>query len=121
MIDGMPDIQCGTFRITKEEGEALWASAMKHKAERAERLPTEEVCIREMVECWARLKELGWKEAMYAPKDGSRIDVIEPGCSAVLDGWRDEKGRFWSGEEGWPVTPTLFRVGATEPTEAQHG
>lgn len=58
-----------------------------------------------------RLKELGWRDAMYAPKDGSTFDCIEVGCTAVLTNCtRDEIGFWHHDTDTWPMCPILFRA-----------
>jgi hypothetical protein len=67
--------------------------------------------IRGLDRSYRALKELGWRDAMYAPRDGTPIDLIEVGCTAVLTNcYRDEVG-FWqhAANETWPTRPILFR------------
>ena len=67
-----------------------------------------------MQEAFERLKDLGWKEAIYCPKDGTLFWAIEPGCSAAgvcqyLGTW--PTGRYWmhAGGDLWPSRPALFK------------
>lgn len=70
-----------------------------------------------------RLKELGWRDARYAPKN-TPIECIEVGCAAVLtDCHRDDIG-FWhtapshlSEHDSWPIKPVLFRLTAALSAE----
>jgi hypothetical protein len=103
--------------IRQSEAAAIMAASDAAKALRARRMPDERAAIDAMFEAWLRLKELGWKEAQYCPKDGSRFDVIEPGSTGIhrcrYEGeW--PKGSWWIEGDGdlWPSRPVLFRVPA---------
>ncbi len=108
----------GGFRhepLTKAEADELWAAAEKAKAERAERMPDDKAALRVLTDAFTRLKELGWSEAMYCPKDGTSFDAIEAGSSGIHDchytgDW--PKGTYWISAEGdlWPSHPILFRA-----------
>lgn len=71
--------------LTRAEGAALWQSAEKVERERAERMPDEQAAIRELWDAHQRLKELGWKEPQYCPKDGTKFRVIELGSTGIFD------------------------------------
>lgn len=116
----MTDMRCGTFTLTEAQKEELWASAKKAQAERAARLPTEDVCIAEISACFFRLQELGWRDAIYAPIDGSPLELIEAGSTGIHTGYRDDERRFWiTDSDTWPSRPILFRaLTAQAPTEA---
>lgn len=82
--------------------------------QRAADMPTEQDAINTFFQAWLRLKELGWKEAMYSPKDGTRFDAISPGSTGIhttfyLGEW--PKGGYWAEDGGdlWPGNPCLFR------------
>lgn len=89
-----------------------WESA---KARRAEQMPTEYDCMRVMLEAYSRLKELGWNDTVYCPKDGTVFDAIEVGSTGIhkchYEGkWPD--GSWWTHDAGdlWPSRPILFRI-----------
>jgi hypothetical protein len=71
--------------LTRAEGAALWASVEAEQKARAERMPDEQAAIRALHDAHTRLKELGWKEPMYCPKDGTRFKVIELGSTGIFD------------------------------------
>lgn len=71
--------------LTRAEGEALWAHAEKCKREREGHMPDEKAAINALFEAWQRLKELGWREPSYCPKDGSSFKVIELGSTGIFD------------------------------------
>lgn len=91
--------------------EEIWAAAQAGARTRAADMPTERRAIDSLFSAWYRLKELGWKEACYAPTDRSPLEVIECGSTGVHRGFRDEKRRFWVEDGGdlYPSMPTLFR------------
>lgn len=94
---------------------AILRMAEEQKAERALQLPTEQDCIRMMIQCRQRLIELGWNDATYAPKDGSKFDAITAGftgpspCSYLGE---FPNGAYFieDGGDWWPVKPTLFKL-----------
>lgn len=53
------------------------------KARRLALMPTENEAISIFFDAHQRLKELGWQEAIYCPKDGSTFHVIEPGSTGI--------------------------------------
>ncbi len=79
--------------LTRAEGAALWARAEAEQKARAERMPDEQAAIRALHDAHTRLKELGWKEPQYCPKNGTRFKVIELGSTGIFD-------CYYSGE--WP-------------------
>lgn len=101
--------------LTRAEGEALWASAVARQEKRATDMPTEESAISVLFEAYQRLRELGWKEAIYCPKDGTPFMVIEPGSTGIFRAhysgeW--PKGTWWAEDGGdlWPSRPCLFKL-----------
>jgi len=86
----------------------------KNKIKRANYIPTEQDAMSIMVECIHRLKELGWNDAIYCPKDGSVFHAIEYGSSAIHEchysgTWPN--GLWWIHKEDdlWPSHPILFK------------
>lgn len=84
------------------------------KDARAHLMPTTKDALNRMFECYLRLKELGWREAIYCPKDGTVFDAIEAGSTGVFPSHYDgewPKGRWWAHSHGdlWPSRPILFR------------
>lgn len=75
---------------------------------------TERRAIIQMMEAWTRLRELGWKEIMYAPRDRTTFEVIEPGSTGIhpCQHWEEPtRGSFWVLEPGdaLPSHPILWR------------
>lgn len=101
--------------MTPAEAEALWKETERRRAERAEKLPDERAALLAMFEAFDRLRELGWSEAIYCPKDGSSFHVIEAGSTGIHRAhysgeWPD--GSWWIEEEGdlSPSRPILYRL-----------
>src|SRR3954470_6282558 len=70
----------GCVRLSPEEVAAIVESAERQKAERIARYPDEKTAIHALFDGWVRLKELGWREAIYAPI-GQPLEVIEVGST----------------------------------------
>ena len=97
-------------QLTADEWDAMMASIEAKKRERAEAMPTEADAINTMFSAWERLKELGWREAKYAPKDRRALEFIEAGSTGIHTGYKEEKFT-WVREAGdlWPSDPILYR------------
>jgi hypothetical protein len=106
--------RCGPVNCTEEQWDALTKAGEMEKAARAKLMPTERDAITLMFDCYQRLKELGWNDACYCPKDGTPFDAIEAGSSGIHDchyegDW--PTGRWWiSDGDLWPSRPILFRL-----------
>jgi hypothetical protein len=62
------------------------------------------------------LREHGWMDAAYAPKDGSVFLAIEPGSTGIHECTRDSIG-FWIYDgDTWPARPILWKPLAASPT-----
>ena len=72
----------------------MWKRAQQEETERAVRMPDEQAAISALWDAHQRLKELGWKEPCYCPKDGTKFRVIELGSTGIFD-------CYYSGE--WPT------------------
>lgn len=108
---------CGTFTLTESEKQAILANAIARQKARAELMPDDATAIRYATDAVHRLHELGWRDVMYAPCDGSPLELIEPGSSGIHRGYRDAERRFWIDDgDTWPSSPMLWR-GVTAPPE----
>jgi hypothetical protein len=63
---------------------------------------------------YAELKRLGWRDASYCPKDGSKFLVITAGSTGVFPCHYDgqwPKGTWWVHDGGdlWPSRPILWK------------
>lgn len=93
-------------RITAHD---LIAAADRAKTDRATAMPTERDALAAMTQAHHRLTELGWRSAMYAPKD-SPLLLIEPGSSGIHSGRRDAYGFWILDGDMWPSSPCLFKL-----------
>lgn len=100
--------------LTRADADALLAEADRAKAERASRMPDEAAALRTMQDAYTRLGELGWRDAIYCPKDGSAFQAIEAGSTGIHrctyhGTW--PSGSWWVHDgDGWPSRPILFRL-----------
>lgn len=64
----------------------------------------------QMFTAFDALRKMGWREAVYAPKD-TPIELIEAGSTGIFLGRRDDAG-FWvfDGGDTWPSRAILFRL-----------
>lgn len=101
--------------ITPEQARLIWESCQKAEARRAEKMPTELDALLSMFDAFQRLKELGWNEAIYCPKDGTVFDAIEAGSSGIHDcsyqgEWPKGRWEIYEAFDIWPSNPVLFRL-----------
>lgn len=95
--------------------DALFAQIDAEEVARAEKMPDERAALRQMFEAWLRLKELGWREAQYCPKDGTIFETISAGSTGIHETYYHgqwPKGTYWTFDGGdlWPDRPILFRL-----------
>jgi hypothetical protein len=111
--------------LLKSEADAFMAAADEARARRTAQMPDEQSAIHGLFDAWLRLKDLGWNDAIYCPKDGSLFDVIEPGSTGIHQckyegAW--PTGSWWIVSDGdmCPSNPVLFRaVLPAQPREAK--
>jgi hypothetical protein len=101
--------------MTEKEALSLFERADAEKAQRAADMPNDKAALSAMFTGYQRLEELGWRDAIYCPKDGTVFDAIEPGSTGIHDchymgEWPN--GSWWVHEAGdlWPSHPCLFRL-----------
>jgi hypothetical protein len=100
--------------MDKQQIEELLRLANLSRDKRAELMPDEESALRLMFEAYQRLKELGWKEIDYCPKDGSVFRSISAGSTGIHPAQYEGKwpdGHWWLHEAGdlWPGRPILWK------------
>lgn len=105
--------------VNEQEWDASTDVFAARDAARAALMPTEQDAIKLMHEAYTRLKDLGWREAIYCPKDGSLFDAVSPGSTGIHETHYSGKwptgGWFcFDGGDVWPSNPTLYR-----PTEKE--
>lgn len=104
-----------------DEAQALWDSIEANDAQRAKVMPSEESAIRLMFEAGRRLKDFGWNDAIYCPKDRSTFQVLEFGSTGkhpcIYEGeW--PSGSWWIVAQGdmSPSRPVLWKpLDAAQP------
>jgi len=114
----------GGFRhepLTRAEADVLIAHCNSEDDRRKALIPDEKAAIELMMDTYIRLKEMGWNDAIYCPKDGRAFEVIEPGSTGIFKCvYQGEwpKGTWWIVEDGdmSPSRPVLFRpIAAPKP------
>lgn len=103
--------------LDPERIKELFARIEAKDAWRREVMPGEHEALVLMFEAFERLKELGWRDSHYAPRDSRPLELIEIGSTGVHRGHCRERPAsdfpttwFWI-EDGdlWPSKPILFR------------
>ncbi len=84
--------------IENTDAEALWKRCEDDKAQLAAIMPDDKAALRVLSNAYVRLKDLGWKEACYCPKDGSTFHSISVGSTGIGDtcyqgDW--PTGKYW--------------------------
>lgn len=108
-------VQCRHEPLRRDEADAILAHADAAKAKREADMPDERSAIEAMWSAFQRLRELGWREAMYCPKDGSNFLVIEAGSTGIHPAFYSGEwptGHTMTGEGEWcgPGHPILFKL-----------
>jgi hypothetical protein len=103
-----------TIPLDNATAELLLAVAKRQQEERARKMPCEKDAIRQLFEAHQRLEELGWKNIIYCPKDGSMFQAIEAGSTGIFECNYDGKwpnGSWWIYSDGdvSPSYPILFK------------
>lgn len=111
------------LREERQKARETKAAAEAAKQRRSVDMPTEDDALRTMFTAWQRLKELGWREIMYCPKDGVRFLSVEAGSTGQHVTWYDGQwptGSWWveSGGDTWPAHPIMWKP---MPIEAKDG
>ena len=94
----------------------LLADAQEAKNTRAADMPTEQDAINAINRAYTRLKELGWNDGMYMPKDGTKVTVMQVGSTGTFDcayvgEWADGFFYVYDGGDVYPSrsVPPLFK------------
>lgn len=75
----------------------------------------EQDLLNKLFTAYIGLKSLGWNDAMYCPKDGTIVELIEVGSTGIHRGYYKgewPKGGWWviTGNDIYPSYPILFRL-----------
>lgn len=100
--------------LRKSEADAIWAAVELADQQRKELMPGLTDALSMLGQVSQRLKDLGWRDAIYCPKDGSVFEVIEFGSTGIHDCHYEGEwpnGSWWTHSDGdlWPSRPVLFR------------
>ncbi len=100
--------------LARAEADELWEAEDASDKRRKEEMPDEKAAVHRMQDAWTRLKDLGWNDACYCPKDGSSFQVIEPGSTGFHRcHYRGEwpNGKWWIEEDHdlFPSRPILWK------------
>lgn len=100
--------------------DTIWKHSEESERKRAEMMPDEITALKVMNEAYKRLKELGFKEAQYCPKDGSLFNSVEAGSIGIsVCSYSGEwpTGHYWihAADDLWPSRPILFRPITNNP------
>jgi hypothetical protein len=110
--------------LTRAEGEALWAAAEAAEAQRAVDMPDEQSAINAMFRAWQRLKELGWRDGVHVPRDGTTVRTIEIGSTGIFDctcagEWPNCTWTTYDERDAYPSSqaPALFKLYPDDQTK----
>jgi hypothetical protein len=73
--------------LTADEAESLWQAMEKRQADRATRMPDTKSALAELNSAHDRLRELGWHDSRYAPRE-ARFAVCEIGSTGIWSAFR---------------------------------
>lgn len=80
----MTDLDGKRHALSEEEAQNLWYDCDRAAAERINDMPDFNTAIQTLHSAKTRLGELGWKDAVYCPKDGSTFAIIEYGSTGIF-------------------------------------
>jgi len=101
--------------LSATEAETIWESVRRAHEDRVARMPDEKSALNAMHDAYTRLKDMGWRDAIYCPKDGSTFEIIEVGSTGIFRAHYQGEwptGSWWAEDAGdlWPSRPALFRL-----------
>jgi len=103
--------------FTPEQAKALWEASEAAQAKAEADFPDEQTALREISRAVQRLRDFGWRDGIYCPKDGSEFDIIEAGSTVVFrcryDGkWPDGMWMTFCDGDVYPSirAPLMFRL-----------
>jgi hypothetical protein len=68
--------------LSSEEAKRIWDEVRQKQAERSERMPDTYSALSALVSASERMKELGWRDSRYSPREG-RFAVCEIGSTGI--------------------------------------
>lgn len=107
--------------LRKSEADAIWAAVEAERERREREMPDEQSAIQRLWDAQYRLKDFGWKDPVFAPKDGSPLDIIELGSTGIHRGHYEGEwptGGWWVYDEDvYPSRPALARARLEETND----
>lgn len=89
----------------------------KVRRRKAHIMPNEQAALNVLYMAWERLKDFGWNDMSYCPKDGTEFDVIELGSTGVFSGryvgtWPNGMWETMDDSDIYPSyrPPAMFRL-----------
>jgi hypothetical protein len=89
----------------------------KARERRNDLMPDEQAALSVLYMAWERLKDFGWNDPVYCPKDGTEFDVIELGSTGVFSAkyvgeWPDGMWYLMDDRDVYPTArqPSMFRL-----------
>jgi hypothetical protein len=91
----------------------LYVAVIRANINRANLMPTQYDALAIMCQAHERLRDLGWREGMYAPKDGTTFETVQAGSTGVHDCYYSPDG-YWNfiDNDVYPSksAPLLYRL-----------
>lgn len=75
--------------LTSDQAKSMWEQCEKADRDRAEKYHDSAACLDAMLSAECRLKQLGWRNGRYCPRDGNAFAVCQVGSTGMWKG-------FWS-------------------------
>ena len=98
-------------------GDRILAEVEDRRRSIAEEMPTEQDAIETMYRAYSRLRDLGWRDGFYMPKDGTPVIVIQIGSTGTFEcrysgKWADGYFNLYDGGDVYPSrsVPPLFKA-----------
>lgn len=103
--------------LSADEAKALWEAVEAQRAKTEADFPDVQTTLREMCRAHNRLRDFGWRDGIYCPKDGSEFEIIEAGSTGIFrcryDGeWPDGMWMTFADDDVYPSSrpPLMFRL-----------
>lgn len=113
--DIVPDgHRCGPIEASADDFNRLMDAIARQDAAQAARMPDDAAALAQMHDAYTRLEKLGWRPAIYCPKDRTVFEAIEAGSTGIFDCHYEGEwptGGWWTHNAGdlWPSRPILWR------------
>lgn len=90
----MTTIDGKRIAITPEQAKAMWEDCERADAERQKQFPDTLSCLQAMSSAAERLRQLGWRNGRYCPRDGTSFAVCQVGSTGMWKGlWTNDSGK----------------------------